>query len=270
MTIPLRGLGLFLGSCLTVACGASTDSSASDAQSLTSWVANAGSNAKGAAPAGALTACSGKASGDACSLSCGDKAVSGTCAATADGQVACFPTPPAALTTPCVGKASADSCSLTDPKGNTVTGTCQTTPTNVLVCRPTAPAQPPSVSSPCSGKASGDACSVTFGDQTITGSCAAPTGGPGGGGGATGGTSGNGGNNTNTNTNTGNGPALICVLPPPPPPQALVDACTGLATGAACSATLNGHALTGTCQTPPNATVALRLQAPPAGPPPRK
>jgi len=59
--------------------------------------------------------------------------------------------------------------------------------------------------------------------------------------------------------------------PPPFPPREAVDACTGLAAGAACSFAIDGRTLTGTCRVGPDGsgpTACAPADMPP--PPPRR
>jgi hypothetical protein len=98
--------------------------------------------------------------------------------------------------------------------------------------RPHPPAPPPEAVAACAGKAAADACTVTLGDHAEQGTCA---------------------------TFDGAG-ALACrpAHPPPgghgrppgPPPEAL-EACSGLAQGAACAVTLGGDTLDGSCEPGP-------------------
>src|SRR5207248_2557659 len=76
-----------------------------------------------------IDACTGKAAGDACTLTRGDSGVTdaGTCRATLDGKsVACVPNPPAPpqpAVDACTGKASGDACTVAEREGSS-SGTC--------------------------------------------------------------------------------------------------------------------------------------------------
>jgi hypothetical protein len=50
---------------------------------------------------------------------------------------------------------------------------------------------------------------------------------------------------------------MACLPPPPPPPQELIDACTGLATGATCSFSWKGFTVTGACRLLPDGTTEV-------------
>jgi hypothetical protein len=114
---------------------------------------------------GMLDACSGKAVGDACSLSSkhdGGFSVPGSCRATFDGAgVACvpnFPGPPSFLVDACTGKAADVSCSATGPAGRSFQGMCITArQSGTLFCgREHTP--PLGLLDACSGKSAGEAC----------------------------------------------------------------------------------------------------------------
>jgi hypothetical protein len=93
--------------------------------------------------------------------------------------------------------------------------------------------QPPQAAfDACASSHAGDACSVTFGDHTITGTCAAAP----------------------------DSQQLACRPdhPPGPPPEA-VEACRSHSAGDACSVSFGNHTMTGTCAAgPDNGALACR------------
>jgi hypothetical protein len=99
-------------------------------------------------PPEAFTACDGKASGDACSVTCHDHTMDGTCATPPnETKLACRPNhppgPPPEAFTACDGKASGDVCSVSF-HGNSVDGVCGAPPgESKLACRPNRPPPPP-------------------------------------------------------------------------------------------------------------------------------
>src|SRR5450631_1742366 len=114
---------------------------------------------------GMLADCSGKALGDACSLSGkrdGGWTLPGSCRDTLDGTaLACVPTPhgpPSFLVDACSGKSSGVACTVTGPSGRSFGGMCITgRASSTLFCgRSHAP--PDAVVDACSGKSAGDAC----------------------------------------------------------------------------------------------------------------
>jgi hypothetical protein len=177
-------------------------------------------------------ACSGRAAGDACTLPArGDAGTgpAGTCRATVDGSsVGCVPNPPAppqGAVDACSGKAAGEACTFTDRHGDADDGACLTPPgQSVLACAPvrTPPAEAVTA---CSGKAAGDACTLPARDDGHTPPAGACGLGP-----------------------AGAGP-LACA-----PPHGLgadaAAACTGLATGAACTMASPHGSATGTCVAP--------------------
>ena len=93
-------------------------------------------------PPEAVQACSGKSIGDACEVSFGTRSEAGTCAAFADGVVACrpdrphHPGPPREAIEACAGQSEGAQCAVT-LDGNTLDGTCLTDPGGKgLACRP--------------------------------------------------------------------------------------------------------------------------------------
>lgn len=140
-------------------------------------------------PPEALSACSGKSDGAACSVTFGDKTLEGTCSNGPRGDaLACRPKdghgpgmhhhhrgpPPEALTA-CQGLSSGAGCSVV-LGGQARAGTCrQGPPGEPLACVPAPPAEAVSA---CSGKSDGTSCSMTLGGTAVTGTCRT---GPGGG-----------------------------------------------------------------------------------------
>jgi len=127
-------------------------------------------------PSSAQTsACNGMPAGASCTLtrSTGDGdmdadddggvlTIAGTCRATVDGTVGCFPNPPAppaVLTDPCSGKSAGASCTIQGPFG-TFQGTCfDFHATTTLICgRVRTPPQP--FVDACTGKTAGDGCTI--------------------------------------------------------------------------------------------------------------
>jgi hypothetical protein len=132
-------------------------------------------------PAPRVTACAGKAAGDACSFTSDDgTAHDGACRAFASGVLACVQVPPPVAA--CTGKAAGDACSFTGEDGKSVSGLCTARDHRPLACvppRPEMPPRPPPAALPfpqeiidaCTGKAATDACSFTFHDHAISGAC---------------------------------------------------------------------------------------------------
>jgi hypothetical protein len=91
-------------------------------------------------PQQAFDACKSKASGDACTVTFGDKTVDGTCKAHPEGAttLACHPAhmgPPPEAIAACTSKAANDACTVTFKDGKTMAGTCGTHGDNaVLAC----------------------------------------------------------------------------------------------------------------------------------------
>src|SRR5512140_3026226 len=111
------------------ALGACT-SSTSSTTSLTAALSNAttASGELACAPTtDQITACSGKAAADACTLTLDKTSVAGTCRTSIDGAVGCAPNPPApsaARVTACAGKATGDACTLADADADEDAGIC--------------------------------------------------------------------------------------------------------------------------------------------------
>jgi hypothetical protein len=220
---------------LAFACsdGASTDLTSS---ALSSAVV-AETSASGTlicAPAQAqLDACSGKASGDSCSLSSTDGGtdVAGTCRTTLDGKsVACAPNPPAppqALVDACSGKAKGDPCQAAEKDGDDDDGIVRRAcglarDGTTLVCMRVRNPPQPAIDA-CTGLAVNDACTLPGrGDGgVIAGTCGL---GP-----------------------TGLSP-LACV--PTRVRGDAIAACSGLAGGAACTLRSHHESASGTCVVP--------------------
>lgn len=236
-------------------------------------------------PQVAIDACATLVAGDACTLARADgSTMSGTCSLgpAGTGVLAC--TMAQALrpsaTTACAGLAAGAACAIGSMR-HPVAGTCVTPaaggdPVCQAACAafggpfryqagphgggmgpgtppPPPPAPPPAAVEACAALAAADACSfVNAAGVTVDGTCrAAPD--------ATG--------------------TLVCapaMTPgpvPPPPPAAAVEACTGLAAGAACTVTrLDGGTAAGTCRLAADgATLACvpTMMSPPPGMGPR-
>ena len=226
---------LLLGCVLLAAAACSVDSANFADSTLSSTLVSA-SAATGtllcSPTTGQTAACSGKAAGDACTLTAAATGlhtdVAGTCRATITGQgVACVPAPrapPAEAVAACSGKAAADTCTFTEPDGDVRTGACGSPPgSTALACGPVR-APPQGAVDACASKAKGDACSLPphHGETAEAGTCGL---GP-----------------------TGAGP-LACQHAQDALPDATA-ACAALAAGAAC--TLGGHRerVSGTCVVP--------------------
>jgi len=227
-------LGSFLASALLLGCNTGTGPGADNPSGSTSAVSTADGGTSSrpllcTPTSGQLDACSGKMSGDDCTLSDADKdfTLNGACRATVDGSaVACAPKPPGpppALTDACSGKAAGDTCQAQGFFGS-FSGVCITAPfSGALVCgRVHTPPQP--AIDACSGKAAGDACAL--GEKrdggTFPGVC--------------------------SNGPTGTGP-LACG-PNRDRTSFLAAACSGLDAGASCTLGHKDRGITGTCVTP--------------------
>ena len=90
-------------------------------------------------PQEAFDACQSKASGDACQVTLHEHTMSGTCAATPDGPLACRPDhppgPPPEMTTACQGKADGDACVI-NHHDRQEDGVCRKGKSGALVCLP--------------------------------------------------------------------------------------------------------------------------------------
>jgi hypothetical protein len=102
-----------------------------------------------APPPEAVSACSGKAAQDTCQLTFGGQAEPGTCAASADGTLACRPSrppphgPPPEAVQACSGYTEGEACAVT-LGGDTLDGVCEPGPgSGALACRPTRLPPPP-------------------------------------------------------------------------------------------------------------------------------
>jgi hypothetical protein len=103
-----------------------------------------------APPPEAVSACAGKAAQDACQLTFGGQAEPGTCAALADGTLACRPShpppphgPPPEAIQACSGYIAGEACAVT-LGGDTLDGVCEQGPGgSELACRPTKLPPPP-------------------------------------------------------------------------------------------------------------------------------
>lgn len=142
------GIGtVFLALATVVAAGAC---SAEDAETVAQAAEGAAAGDGGAAhggrhapPQAAIDACSGKAAGDACTLTAPDgMTFDSTCGNGPDGSgvLACAPPrrgPPQAAIDACSGKAAGDACTLTAPDGMTFDSTCGTCGDgDTLACAP--------------------------------------------------------------------------------------------------------------------------------------
>ena len=220
-------------------------------------------------PAALVEACAGKAAGDACSATEEDgDSHDGTCVTGRDGTtLVCgrVHVPPQAAVDACATLAAGDACTMARDDGHTMTGVCALGPagTGALACAP-AQALRPSHTAACAGLAAGAACTLGSTRHPVAGTCVTPAAGgdavcqaacaafggpfrfgprPGG---------------------MGHGPGE-----PPTPPQAAIDACTGLAAGAACTMTrADGTSVTGTCRGGPDGTTLLACAPAMMGPGP--
>lgn len=130
-------------------------------------------------PQALIDACAGKAAGDACAVTLGDRSFTGTCATAPDGTtLACMPpreeSEQSPRVTACTGMAAGASCTVSGdhrPRH----GTCRPNDEGVLACLP--PAPPQEMVDACSGLKVGDACSFPWKDQTLSGTCRALPGG---------------------------------------------------------------------------------------------
>jgi len=90
-------------------------------------------------PQAAFDACSQKAEGDSCQVALPDRTVSGTCAATPDGALACRPDhppgPPPELQQACAGKSDGDACTTTHGD-RSEEGICRAGRAGALTCLP--------------------------------------------------------------------------------------------------------------------------------------
>lgn len=172
------------------------------------------------------------------------------------------PGPPAEALQACAAHSAGDACTVSIG-GKSLAGTCRAGPPGApLSCAPAGgpppgmmppglPPPPPEALAACTGHVDGDACSFTFQGMNLTGAC---RGGP---------------NGEPAACAPPMGPPPGC-LPPAPPPEA-ISACAAHADGDACSFSLGGHSLTGTCRAgppgaPPACAPAGMPPAPPAGP----
>ena len=218
---------------LLAACSGSSTTSSSTASALSSAYASvsAATGTLMCAPStDQISACSGLAAGDACTLTSTDGTTTraGTCLTTVDGAtVACAPNPPAPpqeLVDACSGKAVGDACQATEPFGDVHAGTCITTRdgTTILCGREHLP--PQAAIDACAALVEGDSCSMTGPDgaSTMKGTCSY-------------------------------GPASTGTLACAPLQDLLPhgeDACSGLAAGATCTMGHDHLTATGTCVTP--------------------
>jgi hypothetical protein len=130
-------------------------------------------------PSFLVNACSGKASGGACTVTGpAGHTFDGTCrTGRANGTLFCgrANSPPAAVVEACSGMASGDACSRPDRKdGGTKPGVCRTGPSGALACRPTAA---PGTTA-CAELDAGATCTLGFGhrqgEEGLSGSCVMP------------------------------------------------------------------------------------------------
>ena len=197
----------------------------------------------------AVAACSGLNAGDGCSFTRDGRTVSGSCAAIPDHDLlACVPPPPQGLIDACVGKATGDACSAT-LGDRQFTGTCALAADGVtLACLPSHHRGDGDDDdddddqgedddddgdhhhgdglreAACEGLPAGALCSVTIGDRTERGLC----------------------RHDDDEDDDDQGGELECR--PPAPPQEAIDACTGLASGDACSFPFRDMTVSGACR----------------------
>ena len=125
-----------------------------------------------------IDACSGKAAGDTCSATLGDRSFRGTCGFAADGTtLACMPLPQTRLlprVVACAGMARGSLCTLRlDDRMQR--GLCRPNDEGVLACLP--PAPPQEAVDACSTLAVGDPCSFPWNGVNVSGACKALPGG---------------------------------------------------------------------------------------------
>lgn len=89
-------------------------------------------------PPEAYTACNGQSEGAACSMTTPRGTLSGTCAATPEGQLACRPAPPPEAFSACDNQAAGAACTVT-LHDRTLSGTCAAYSDGRMVCRPEGP-----------------------------------------------------------------------------------------------------------------------------------
>jgi hypothetical protein len=190
-------------------------------------------------PRPAVAACTGKAAGDACTVTRLGQTVNAKCGSD-DGVLMCGADEdeeglPPVLTDACTGKIAGDACNVSGDE-RCFAGVCTALGSGSVACLPPPPPTPAPVAA-CADKVAGDACTVTHDDHSYSGACTAVPGG------------------------------LVACLPPPPPlPPALTDPCTGMAAGDACTVTGHEHTFTGVCTAVPSGLVAC-LPPPPPPPP---
>ncbi|HMK73157.1 MAG TPA: hypothetical protein VK454_07445 [Myxococcaceae bacterium] len=133
-------------------------------------------------PPALASACSGKASGDACQAQGFFGSFQGVCiSAPASGTLFCgrVHTPPQPLVDACTGKMAGDSCALGERRdGGTFSGVCGNGPagTGPLACRPNFD-RTSFLAAACSGQDAGASCTVGHKDHGLAGTCVAPSGG---------------------------------------------------------------------------------------------
>jgi hypothetical protein len=90
-------------------------------------------------PQAAFDACKSKSAGDGCEVTFHDHTMSGTCAATPEGTLACRPDhppdPPPEMTAACQGKVDGDAC-VVNHHGQNEDGVCRKGKSGALVCLP--------------------------------------------------------------------------------------------------------------------------------------
>lgn len=240
----LTRLALLTAALAVTACNASPPSTASNVAGVSTdalvlaQLASVGAQCTAELPRPAVAACTGKAAGDACTVTREGQTVNAKCG-NDDGVLMCGADEdaeglPKVLTDPCTGKVAGDSCTVIGHE-HSFTGTCTAVPSgSLLACLPPRPPPPPPVVA-CSGKASGDAC--TFGDAASpkTGNC----------------------------YTVGEHATLVC-LPAPPPEPPRVAACDGKKSTDACTVTHEERTRSGTCEQV--GTALTCVLAPPAPP----
>jgi hypothetical protein len=241
--MKLSRLALLASTLALSACGGASSPSQSSAAvkadvAVLAQLATVGAQCTPALPGPAVAACTGKAAGDACTVTREGQTVNATCG-NDDGHLMCGAGEdkgglPAVLTNPCTGKAAGDACAVTGHEHG-FAGLCSAAFSTTLACLPPPPPPPPPVRA-CSSKATGDTCS--FGDpaKPTTGLCYA----------------------------VGMAAVEVC-LPAPPPEPPRVAACDGKVANDACTVTHEGMTRSGTCQAPTTGPLSCQL-APPAPP----
>lgn len=90
-------------------------------------------------PQEAFDACASKAAGDACEVALPDRKLTGTCASTPEGALACRPDhppgPPPELTQACAGKNDGDACTAKHGD-HAEEGVCRRGRSGALICLP--------------------------------------------------------------------------------------------------------------------------------------